>query len=171
MLKYSIVIMTVNRAENYRFMSTGKRDTNAVNYIHATLENMWRSRVFDYPNTVVNLMESGSNDMSYLKFIEESDGKYPVNVVPSKDRLLLPQNYMRSLIYGSREAEYVILMEDDIDLVPNFMEQVDKFVNKYNNQVMWSMHTPYKEIVQTAKGGKDMSVGTGKNIKAGSALI
>lgn len=147
--KYSIVMMTVNRAEGY----SGK----SQNYVHTTIENLRKAHVFDYPGTIVNLMESGSTDLSYLDFLKNSRDKYPVNIIQSNRRLFLPENFSRSLRYGAAQAKrYVILMEDDVELVPHFMDTLNKFVGKYNKEYLWSMHAAYKEIAKEAKKGKDM---------------
>ena len=147
--KYSIVIPTVNRGESYAGL-------NRKNFIQRTMNSLHRSKVLEYKDCYVNIVESGSTNRSYLDFAKEERFQ-SVIVHWNEERIMWPENFVRCMKIGASQATHVMLMEDDVDLIPDFMEEVDAFVTKYPNEKIWKMGGSYHYLTVLASQGVDMA--------------
>ena len=145
MARFGAAMMTVNRWPK-------------PNYIRATFEYMKLGGVFDFPEVRFVIAESGSEDASYLDFLEDDDVlRERVEIIRSPKRISLNRNFVRSLRLGAGISdEYVMLLEDDIEVCDRFMERVDTFLEKHGGEgVLWTFHQSYQEIVERYRDGFD----------------
>jgi hypothetical protein len=146
MAKYAIGITTVNRYP--------KR-----NYLKPTLRNMQRGGVFDYPDVTVTVSDSGSqNGLLHIRDYtnEYQDIWHKVEFLEERDRICANDNVAKVLRHcANKTDQYVIYMQDDLDIRPKLMENIDKFVRKYPGELMWSFHAAYNEVLKRAKRRED----------------
>ena len=144
-LKYLITIPCVNREER-----------NAINVIERTFESFEKSGLFE-SNIYVDilLLESGSINTDYLKFIENYRSKYclergyiNINILYSKTPLNGNSNTYRMFMHiaSLKESSYdfILWMDDDIYVCKNFIKNADAWIKNYANfSVFSSLYVPY----------------------------
>lgn len=140
-VKYSIVIMSVNRAPK-------------KNYIEPMINSLEKTGAFKRSDISITISDSGSEDLSYIDFVE--DRNLPVKVLYSEKRLCLNENFSKAMIFGASEtSEYVVFMEDDILVAPTLITEMDKFLKRYPKETIWSFHAMYAEVRKRAISGHD----------------
>ena len=145
-MKYAIGITTVNRYPK-------------KNYLKKTLRNMERGGIFKYKDVTVTVSDSGSQNgllhiRDYTK--EYQDIWHKVEFLEHPTRLCANDNVAKILRHCAKKTDkYVMYMQDDVDIRPMFMESVDSFVEKYPDEIMWTFHAAYSEVLTRAKSKKD----------------
>jgi hypothetical protein len=136
-LRYLITIPCVNREER-----------NAINIIDQTFENFEKSGLFSSDIDVsILLFESGSNDKSYLNFLEKYNNE-KIKVINSNIKLDGNSNTLRMFYSISRippnTYDFIIWMDDDIFVCNNFIKNADIWIKKYANYSLFSsLYVPY----------------------------
>ena len=139
-LKYLITIPCVNREER-----------NAINVIDKTFEIFEKSGLFksDNDNYEVSIMlfESGSNDTSYLNFLEKYNNN-KVKLIYSSMKLDGNSNTLKMFYTISKLPlnlyDFIIWMDDDIFVCDNFMKNADAWIKQYSNYSLFSsLYVPY----------------------------
>ena len=150
-LKYLITIPCVNREER-----------NAINVIHQTFESFEKSGLFDSDITLhILLFESGSNDLSYLDFINTYKEKYQnkdttnntnnimIQIIKSSTPLTGVSNTLKMFKFIASLPpniyDFVLWMDDDVFVCKNFIKNANTWIKKYANQSIFSsLYVPYK---------------------------
>jgi hypothetical protein len=140
-LKYLIVIPCVNREER-----------NAINVIDKTFAGFEKSGLFT-SDILVNILlfESGSQNVDYLKFLEDYKTKYPnieIGVIYSSLKLDGNSNTHRmfaTLMKSQYQTyDFIIWMDDDIFVCNNFIKNADAWIKRYANYSLFSsLYVPY----------------------------
>jgi len=121
-----------------------------TNYLDTTLKNLEQGGLFKsrIPFSF-QIFDSGSEDLTYLKGIE---GRYPV--VRTKSRLSLLGNAARALSQGSQQdCDFVIFLEDDIEVCSRWLESIDGWLSHYCSEAMRIavFYTPYPDVLRCFK--------------------
>ena len=130
-------------------------DRGQTNYIEASVASLIDAGFFDYPGISLEVFDSGSANTDYLNFID--DLPYPITINYSPERIELIENFARALkAKSASDAEYIIFMEDDIEVVPNLSHRIDQFIHKHlKGNKVWSFHASYQEIVDAVNAGDE----------------
>ena len=146
-LKYLITIPCVNRAER-----------NAINVIDKTFKSFEKSGLFDSSIDVhIILFESGSNDTSYLNFLDSYREKYCnensiskkfIQVIKSDVALNGVSNTLKMFYYLNKLPinlyDFVLWMDDDVFVCKNFIKNADTWIKNYANfSIYSSLYVPY----------------------------
>ena len=148
-LNYLITIPCVNREER-----------NAINVIDKTFLGFEKSGLFNSNiNLTILLFESGSNNTSYLDFIQEYIDKYTNNnikiqIIYSKIPLNGNTNTLRMFFYinklnklNKNIYDFVMWMDDDIFVCKNFIKNADIWIKNYANfSIFSSLYVPYNSF-------------------------
>ena len=139
--KFTAVMITVDRDQR--------------NYIEASITSLIDAGFFDYPGITLEVFDSGSANTDYLNFID--DLPYPITSNYSPQRIELIENFARALKAKSAfDAEYIIFMEDDIEVVPNLSHRIDQFIHRHlKGNKVWSFYASYQEIVDAVTAGEE----------------
>jgi hypothetical protein len=143
-MKYLITIPCVNRAER-----------GASNVLERTFESFEKSGMFESKiNFKIVLLESGSQDTSYLDFIQKYKDKYKdknnidIEIHYSTQVLNGTTNTFRMFVYIKKvinHVDYVLWMDDDVFVCKNFIENADLWIKKYaKNLPFTSLYAPYR---------------------------
>ena len=136
--KLAFVQITVDRRqllENYT-SRPHPADDSRVNYIGNTLRNLTRSGLFESRTEwTLDIIDSGSGpsyaaDFGILDFV----GRDPVRVVYHNNgwHRNANQNFLEAMRVGvARNAEWVIFIEDDIDVIHNFADGVADWLDDH----------------------------------------
>jgi hypothetical protein len=137
--KLSAVMITVDRGEK--------------NYIETSIASLIDAGFFDYPGMTLEVFDSGSENTEFLNFLE--DQPYPITVNYSSKNLELIENFARALESSkAHKAEYIIFMEDDIEVAPKLSYQIDQFIQRHQqDHKVWSFHASYSEIAAAVAAG------------------
>jgi len=127
--KYIIGITALDRAPN-------------ENYIENTLNNLEQSGVFhsDVPHEV-HIFDSGSHSLDYIPKAYDLEIHSPLQSEvdkireiyndPERNQITLRQNMVCMADYFSKsDADFAIMMEDDIETCGSFLESVDLWVDR-----------------------------------------
>lgn len=144
------------------------------NYLKKTLENFDDSGIFKsrIPHEV-HIFDSGSRDIDYIPTCYPLEIHFPLqNEIdkirdiyndPTRNQITLRQNMVCMATYCSNtDADFVIMMEDDVETCGNFLESVDSWVeknfkpNKDKLMPVVSFFTPRKQIVEKFKSGESI---------------
>lgn len=126
-----------------------------ADYLGDTLRSLSDGGFFDYPGMHLDIFDSGSDDSSFLD-VADGYGE-AVSVHRSEQRLNQLQNTIRAWQAGAAaDADYVVFLEDDIEVVPDIAERIERFVAEHaaGNRA-WSFHAAYDEIEFAAERGED----------------
>lgn len=134
------VMITVNRVRE--------------NYVENTVLNLVAAGFFDAGDIELEIFDSGSADMSHLDFVSRLH--FPITVRPATRRLCLVENFARALAAGARSgADLVIFFEDDIEVVPDLLPRIGRFVRAhFDGNAIWSFNAAFAEIARAAKCGQ-----------------
>jgi hypothetical protein len=143
-MKYLITIPCVNRAER-----------GASNVLERTFESFEKSGMFESKiKFKIVLLESGSQDTSYLDFIQKYKDKYKdkynidIEIHYSTQVLNGTTNTFRMFVYIKKVidyVDYVLWMDDDVFVCKNFIENADLWIKKYaKNLPFTSLYAPYR---------------------------
>lgn len=127
MRKYNLVITAVNRVTNGNKAGKHANGHSPENYIDKSVEALMnKAGAVHLPEDFMKIFiyESGSSDLSYLNSIKN---KFPqIEIVYSKEKITLVENTNKALTEGSIGAEYVILMQDDVDFTHHAIYKMDE---------------------------------------------
>ncbi|MDX1379289.1 MAG: hypothetical protein R3307_10590, partial [Anaerolineales bacterium] len=125
------------------------------NYVEATIDDLAKSGLFDFPDVSLTLVESGSRDLAYLDFLR--DQRLPVRVEHSPERLPLNLNHARALELGAERTDaYVLFLEDDIVVREDLMPAIDRFLTRYDQKSrVWSFFYGRPDILEAYLRGDD----------------
>jgi len=140
-LKYMIVIPCVNREER-----------NAVNVIDETFKGFEKSGMFQSSiDFKILLFESGSNDTTYLDFLNTYKEKYPnkIFIIYSDLKLNGNGNTYKMFMFLNKiprtQVDFIIWMDDDVFVCKNFILNADAWIKKYANFSMFSsLYVPFE---------------------------
>jgi hypothetical protein len=139
-LKYLITIPCVNREER-----------NAVNIIDKTFEIFEQSGLFSSDIDIsIMLFESGSNDKSYLNFLEKYNNE-KIKIIYSTVKLDGNSNTLKMFYTISKlppsSYDFIIWMDDDIFVCNNFIKNADAWIKEYANYSLFSsLYVPYESV-------------------------
>jgi len=135
-MKFITTIITSNRCPD-------------ENYIMNTIKSLEKENILN--ETEVNVFDSGSEDVSYLDFLKNKN----IIVHTHNIKLNLNENRIRAFeTVEKHDGDYIIFLEDDIELCDEFLFKVKKFIKKYDVG-FWDFCTPYDEIVHRFNDGFD----------------
>ena len=146
-LKYLITIPCVNRSER-----------NAINVIDKTFESFEKSGFFASSiDVTIILFESGSKDLSYLKFIDSyiekySDKNIKIQIITSTIPLNGVSNTLKMFFYINKlqenQYDFIIWMDDDVFVCKNFIKNADIWIKNYANYSLFSsLYVPYNTFL------------------------
>jgi len=137
MKKYNVVITAVNRITDgstphkSHKPNPSKGELKPQNYIWNALKSLMDEAGAKYvPEEFlkVYIYESGSKDLSYLDDILKA---YPqVELIKSDKKLTLVENTNRAISEGAKDAEYVMLVQDDVKFARNALFKMDDWVDR-----------------------------------------
>lgn len=154
-LKYLITIPCVNREER-----------NAINVIDKTFLSFEKSGLFNSDIIFhITLFESGSNDISYLNFIDDYKIKYSnviIHIVKSNVPLNGISNTLKMFkfisILPNNLYDFVIWMDDDVFVCKNFIKNTDIWIKNYANlSIFSSLYVPYNSYNINGKSDVKLS--------------
>ena len=130
-------------------------DRGRVNYLERTVRGLASAGFFDYPGMHLDVFDSGSADRGFTGFVDDLD--LPVTVHFPSRRLSLVENVIRAFRAGAQSgAEFVVFMEDDIDVVPDLAESIDRFIAEHDDgALVWSFHAAFGGVEKAARAGCD----------------
>jgi len=145
-MKYIIGITTVNRYP--------KR-----NYLKTTLKSLYLSGVFDRSDVRVVVSDSGSQN-GLLHVCDYTKEYYMfwdmLEILYSKEKISANANRAKLLKHCVHTgAEFVIYMQDDVVVRPDFLTHVNSFITKYPEAIMWAFYASYVEVLHCAERGED----------------
>ena len=125
------------------------------NYLRTTLDNLERAGVFSTPLLhSFNLFNSYADSQRY---IYEAIGSRPITVWhPQVGRRRATENAAEALRLGGkyREADWVLFLEDDIDVIKNFLESLQDWLERHKNKsLIFPLGANYEELVYLARLG------------------
>jgi hypothetical protein len=140
-MKFDIRILTCDRVQ---------KNTRAVNYIHTTIVNF--------------LSVGGANDNPVSLYVSHPDAKYVAlysdqfEIVHTDKELVGYDNFIRVCTEPS-SCEFILILEDDLDFSSDFLDKISHWLTKYiyvfSNNIV-TLYTPYAEINQCLREGKDL---------------
>lgn len=114
---------------------------------------------FPFGCVPVIVSDSGSqNGLLHIKDYTNEHMEYwkDITFLTEEKRIDANANRAKLLEYCCNTgATYIIYMQDDVVVCPDFMNRVDAFIDKYSDEVMWTFHAAYIEVVTTLKMKKD----------------
>lgn len=147
--KYVISILAYNRS-----------DLGNDNLIKESMISLYKSGLFE-SNIDFKLLlhDSGSLDMEYLE-----EYKNLPNVIIKKCKQstnqLVNAHSMLSYINNNIECDYIIYMEDDILFCKNWLENIDNWIHKHeeNTDLIFSFYSPYLDTLIEYENNKDIDM-------------
>ena len=129
------------------------------NYLRRTLENLQRGGVFDSKHLAgdIVLMDSGVGPDPWCFLAMEADG-FPRVRIDSGEPRTLHQNAANAIRVAARneEADWVLVLEDDIDVCARFLESVALWLEDHavDGLMMYAFGANYAQIRQCRAQGK-----------------
>ena len=142
-MSFAVVMITVDRVPRRNFLAE-------------TLANLKRSGVFDSP-----LLESFSivnSNFDTKDFIYEAIGDLPISVYsPIGGMRKATENGAMALAIGSEsQADWVLFLEDDIDVIDKFLESTDLWLARHGRRsVVFPLGANYADIAALYRLGAD----------------
>ena len=122
-----------------------------VNYLRQTLNNLQRAGVFDSHHLAgdIVLMDSGIGPDPRVFLAKEADGFLRVRI-DSEFHRTLHQNAANAIRVAAQEerADWVLVLEDDIDVCARFLESVARWLEDYvvDGPMLYSFGANYAQI-------------------------
>ena len=119
-------------------------------YVHRTLASLFASGLRKFkPSWQLDLF-CGSKNADYLL---PDRSKYPEIKLHHDGRVYnYTENAVRCLAEIKNHAQYCLYLEDDVIFCRNFMQWVDRFVERHHKKAaVFSFYTPYQAVVTAAQ--------------------
>lgn len=135
-INFTLALLTVDR-----------RESGGVNYLDRTMESLERSGLWDQNEVTFtfNLFNSGGS----VEYLNRWRAKVNSVWFP-KRKLSMRENYADALkVSGSGEADWVILLEDDVEVCSQFIQKVVRCLEKVeyvvgNSFRVITLYCPYE---------------------------
>jgi len=139
---YSINILTLDRSASGR-----------QNYLAPTMQSLVRSGLFERSDFELTIWDSGSTTLDHVDAVLDAlapEVRVRVRSVSHPTRLDTHANMARMLAAGaSSGCRYVVVLEDDIVVVNNWLGCVDRWLARYFDQSEYPVATFFTPYVET----------------------